>query len=213
MIVFGLTGGIGSGKSTVAEMLVTRGAVLIDADEVAHHVVEVGRPAYGRVVNRFGDKVVAPDGSIDRGRLAAAVFNERAALDDLEAIVHPEVRSEISARIAGESGSDHVVVVDIPLLVEKGVPEDYRLAGVLVIDAPADIALERLVNLRQMDPTDAAARIANQATRSERIARADFVIMNMGTLGELTEMVRRAWEWMQRLRVEAEGPDPVAGGS
>ena len=213
MIVIGLTGGIGSGKSTVAEMLVTRGAVLIDADEVAHHVVEAGRPAYGRVVDRFGDKVVSPDGSIDRGRLAAAVFNERAALADLEAIVHPEVRSEISARIAGESGSDHVVVVDIPLLVEKGVPEDYRLAGVLVIDAPADIALERLVNLRQMDRTDAAARIANQATRSERIARADFVIMNMGTLGELTEMVGRAWEWMQRLRVEAEGPDPVAGSS
>ena len=213
MIVIGLTGGIGSGKSTVAEMLVTRGAVLIDADEVAHHVGEAGRPAYARVVDRFGEKVVAPDGSIDRGRLAAAVFHERAALADLEAIVHPEVRSEISARIAGESGSDHVVVVDIPLLVEKGVPEDYRLAGVLVIDAPADIALERLVNLRQMDRTDAAARIANQATRSERIARADFVIMNMGTLGELTEMVRRAWEWMQRLRGEAEGPDPVAGGS
>jgi dephospho-CoA kinase len=209
MIVIGLTGGIGSGKSTVAEMLVTRGAVLIDADEVAHHVVEAGRPAYARVVDRFGEKVVAPDGSIDRGRLAAAVFNERAALADLEAIVHPEVRSEISARIAGESGSDHVVVVDIPLLVEKGAPEDYRLAGVLVIDAPADIALERLVKLRQMDRTDAEARIANQATRSERIARADFVIMNMGTLGELTEMVRRAWEWMQRLRVEAEGP----GGS
>jgi len=213
MIVIGLTGGIGSGKSTVAQMLAERGAVLIDADEVAREVVAAGRPAHAKVVERFGEKAVSQDGSIDRGRLAAAVFNDPAALADLESIVHPEVRSEIGARIDAESGGDHVIVVDIPLLVEKGAPDSYRLTGVLVVDAPADIALERLVNLRSMDRSDAEARIANQATRSERIARADFVIMNMGTLDELTEMVRRAWEWIERLRVEAGGRDPVAGNS
>jgi len=213
MIVIGLTGGIGSGKSTVAQMLAERGAVLIDADEVAREVVAAGRPAHAKVVERFGEKAVSQDGSIDRGRLAAAVFNDPAALADLESIVHPEVRSEIGARIDAESGGDHVIVVDIPLLVEKGAPDSYRLTGVLVVDAPADIALERLVNLRSMDRSDAEARIANQATRSERIARADFVIMNMGTLDELTEMVRRAWEWIERLRVEAGGRNPVAGNS
>jgi dephospho-CoA kinase len=211
MIVIGLTGGIGSGKSTVAQMLVERGAVLIDADEIAHEVLEAGRPAHSQVVELFGERVVAQDGNVDRARLAAVVFNDAAALADLEAIVHPEVRSEIGSRIAGESGSDHVVVVDIPLLLEKGDPDGYHLAGVLVVDAPADIALERLVNLRRMDRSDAESRIARQATRSERIARADFVIMNTGTLDELTEMVRRAWEWMQRLRVAPESPERAGG--
>jgi dephospho-CoA kinase len=213
MIVIGLTGGIGSGKSTVARMLVQRGAVLIDADEVAHDVVGVGRPAYRKVVERFGESVAAPDGSIDRAALASVVFNDAAALADLEAIVHPEVRSEIGARIAAESGSEHVVVVDIPLLIEKGDPDGYRLAGVLVVDSPLDIAVERLVNLRRMDRSDAKARIARQATRSERIGRADFVIMNMGTLEELEEMVRRAWEWIERLRVEGPDGDRPAGGT
>jgi len=211
MIVIGLTGGIGSGKSTVARMLVQHGAVLIDADEIAHDVVGAGRPAYREVVERFGESVVVPDGSIDRAALAAVVFNDAAALADLEAIVHPEVRSEIGARIAAESGSEHVVVVDIPLLFEKSDPDDYRLAGVLVVDSPLDMAVERLVNLRGMDRSDATARIARQAARSERIGRADFVIMNMGTLEELQEMVRRAWEWMERLRVEGADGDRPAG--
>jgi dephospho-CoA kinase len=213
MIVIGLTGGIGSGKSTVAKMLVQRGAVLIDADEVAHDVVGAGGPAYRKVVERFGESVAAPDGSIDRAALAAVVFNDAAALADLEAIVHPEVRSEIGSRIAAESGSEHVVVVDIPLLIEKGDPDGYRLAGVLVVDSPLDIAVERLVNLRRMDRSDAKARIARLAARSERIGRADFVIMNMGTLEELQEMVRRAWEWIERLRVEGADGDRPAGGT
>jgi dephospho-CoA kinase len=213
MIVIGLTGGIGSGKSTVARMLVQHGAVLIDADEIAHDVVGAGRPAYREVVARFGESVLAPEKSIDRAALAAVVFNDAAALADLEAIVHPEVRSEIGARIAAESGSEHVVVLDIPLLFEKGEPDDYRLAGVLVVDSPLDMALERLVNLRGMDRSDATARIARQAARSERIGRADFVIMNMGTLEELQEMVRRAWEWMERLRVESADGDRPAGGT
>ena len=205
MIVVGLTGGIGSGKSTVAAMLAERGAVLIDADELAREVVEPGRPAYAKVVERFGAGVVVPDGSLDRPALAAVVFNDPAALADLDAIVHPEVRAEITTRLAAESGGDDIVVLDVPLLVEGAGPDQYGLSGVLVVDAPEDVALERLVNLRHMDRSDAEARIANQASRSERVARADFVIMNMGTLDELEEMVGRAWDWIEGLRWAAAG--------
>jgi dephospho-CoA kinase len=182
MIVVGLTGGIGSGKSTVAGLLVGRGAVLIDADEVAREVVEPGRPAYAKVVGRFGGGVVAADGSLDRSVIAAIVFDDPESLAELNAIVHPDVRAEIANRLASLSGSEPVVVVDIPLLVEDGGPDPYGLAGVIVVDAPRDLVLERLVNLRRTDRSDAEARIASQASRSERIARADFVIMNTGTL-------------------------------
>jgi dephospho-CoA kinase len=205
MIVIGLTGGIGSGKSTVAAMLVERGAVLIDADEVAREVVEPGRPAYAKVVERFGAGVVTADGSLDRPALAAIVFADPEALAYLDAIVHPEVRAEVAARLSSESSSDQVVVLDIPLLVEDEDRDRYGLAGVLVVDAPLDLVLERLVNRRHMVRSDAEARIANQASRSERLAEADFVIMNMGTLDELEEMVRRAWVWIKRLQAESRG--------
>jgi dephospho-CoA kinase len=202
MIVIGLTGGIGSGKSTVAGMLVERGAVLIDADEVAREVVEPGRAAHAKVVERFGDDVVAADGCLDRAAIAAIVFDDPRALADLNAIVHPEVRADIATRLASLSGGDHVVVLDIPLLVEGGTPDRFGLTGVLVVDAPVDLVLERLVNRRQMDRSDAEARIANQAGRLERVARADFVIMNAGTLDELEEKVTGAWAWIERLRAE-----------
>ena len=211
MIVVGLTGGIGSGKSTVAGLLVGRGAVLIDADEVAREVVEPGRPAYAKVVGRFGGGVVAADGSLDRSVIAAIVFDDPESLAELNAIVHPEVRAEIANRLASLSGSEHVVVVDIPLLVDGG-PDPYGLAGVIVVDAPRDLVLERLVDRRQMDRSDAEARIASQASRSERIARADFVIMNTGTLEELAETVERAWDWIGRLAAEAAAGDGHSAG-
>ncbi|MGA3216038.1 MAG: dephospho-CoA kinase [Acidimicrobiales bacterium] len=200
MIVVGLTGGIGSGKSTVASMLVARGALLIDADEVAREVVEPGWPAHAKVVERFGDEVVAPDGSLNRQALAKIVFDDPVALAELEAIVHPAVRDEIATRLAAKASGDHLVVLDIPLLFEAGGIDQYGLSGVLVVDAPLDVVLERLVNLRHMARADAEARIANQAGRSERIAGADFVIMNMGTLDELEEMASRAFSWMAHLR-------------
>jgi len=205
MIVIGLTGGIGSGKSAVGARLVDRGAVLIDADEIAREVVEPGRGAYAKVVDRFGEDVVASDGRLDREAIASIVFNDPEALADLNAIVHPEVGGEIAARLAAEADGDHVVVVDIPLLVEGGHSESYGFAGVLVVDAPVDLALERLVTARRMDRSDAEARIANQASRDERIRQADFVIMNMGTLAELDEMVERAWAWIEGLKAEAGG--------
>jgi dephospho-CoA kinase len=205
MIVIGLTGGIGSGKSTVAGLLVERGAVLIDADELAREVLEPGLPAYAKVVEHFGDDVVLPDASLDRSAIAAKVFDDPQALAELNAIVHPEVRAEIATRLASEENKDAVVVVDIPLLVESGSSDLYGLAGVLVVDAPLEVVIERLVNRRQMSRADAEARIANQATRTERIEKADFVIMNMGTLDELEEMVTRAWRWVERLRADAAG--------
>jgi len=213
MIVFGLTGGIGSGKSTVAAMLTQRGAVLIDADEIAREVVEPGRPAHDKVVERFGGDVVAPDGRLDRQALAATVFRDPVCLADLESIVHPEVRGEIASRLRTESSSDSVVVLELPLFVEKKEAESYGLCGVLVVDAPLDLALERLVDLRQMDRADAEARIAKQTGRLERIASADFVIMNMGTLEELEEMTGRAWAWMECLRDAAKGTEADRGGT
>ena len=203
MIVVGLTGGIGSGKTYVGARLVERGAVLIDADVLAREVVEPGRPAYGRVVERFGSEVVAPDGKLDRAAIAAIVFNDAQALADLNAIVHPEVGVEIAARLATESAGDHVVVLDIPLLVEAGNAERYPFDGVLVVDAPVDLVLDRLVSVRGMERADAEARIANQASREERIRAADFVIMNMGSFEELDEMVARAWAWIEGLQAEA----------
>jgi dephospho-CoA kinase len=212
MIVVGLTGGIGSGKSTVAALLVERGAVLIDADEAAREVVKPGRPAYAKLVERFGAGVVAPDGNLDRSAMAAIVFGDPESMAELNAIVHPEVRAEIANRLASLSGSEHVVVLDIPLLVEHGGQDPYGLAGVIVVDAPLDLVLERLVNRRQMDRSDAEARIATQASRPERMARADFVIANTGTLEELEEMVGRAWAWIEHLAAHAAGDEGHSAG-
>jgi dephospho-CoA kinase len=144
--------------------------------------------------------------------IAAIVFDDPESLAELNAIVHPDVRAEIANRLASLSGSEPVVVVDIPLLVEDGGPDPYGLAGVIVVDAPRDLVLERLVNLRRTDRSDAEARIASQASRSERIARADFVIMNTGTLEELAEVVERAWDWIGRLAAEAAAGDGHSAG-
>lgn len=206
MIAIGLTGGIGSGKSTVAALLVERGAVLIDADRLAREVVEPGRPAYDQIRARFGDGVVASDGSIDRPALAAVVFADEAARRDLNGIVHPEVGREMLTRLAALAGTDHVVVLDIPLLAEGG-RDRYPVSGVLVVDCPVEVAIERLVRDRQMSPDEAEARVAAQASRADRVALADFVILNTGSLAELAEMVDLAWSWMTRLAAEPAGGD------
>jgi len=200
VITIGLTGGIGSGKSTVAAMLVGRGAVLVDADLLAREAVEPGTEGYRRVVERFGPGVLLGDGAIDRARLAEVVFADPGALADLNGIVHPEVGRLMLERVAERSASDDVVVLDVPLLVEAGGRERYGMAGVLVVDTPVDVAVERLVSVRGMAPEDAERRVAAQASREDRIAQADFVIVNVGTLDELAEMVSRAWDWMQALR-------------
>lgn len=203
MILVGLTGGIGSGKSTVSSLLAAKGAVIVDADAITRELQQPGQPVLASIEERFGPDVLAADGTLDRGRLAGIVFNDPAALADLNGIVHPAVGAEIARRIEAERASDHVVVLDIPLLVEGG---RYRTAGVLVVDTPVDVAVGRLVRFRQMDEADARARIGRQATRKQRLAAADRVIDNSGDPDALAAQVDDAWKWMQSLPPEPAAP-------
>lgn len=187
-------------------MLVARGAHLIDADVIAREVLEPGLPAFARVVETFGTDVLSRDGRLDRAELARRVFSDPSARSELNAIVHPEVEREILERLSELSGGDEVVVLDLPLLAESG-RGHYPVSGVLVVDCPLDLALERLVTQRRMTREDAEARAAAQATRKERARLADFIIMNMGTLAELSEMVSLAWEWVGTLRGGPTAPD------
>ncbi len=206
MLVVGLTGGIGSGKSTVSSLLETRGAVVIDADVLAREAVAPGGPAYEGVVSRFGTGILGPDGSVDRPRLAEVVFSDPASLGDLNRLVHPHVREAIAGRLAELAGSDRVVVLDIPLLAERR-REAYPLAGVIVVDAPPEVALRRLVESRGMTVEQARARMAVQSSRDERLALADFVIDNSGDRAHLEAEVDRAWTWVQGLAGLAGGQD------
>ena len=199
MLVVGLTGGIGSGKSTVSEMLAARGAVVIDADEVAHLVVEPGGRAYQAVVDRFGMEVVGADGRLDRSALAGLVFADPAARSDLNAIVHPAVGEVMAQRVESESKKDDVVILDIPLLVESASHQRPAMAGIVVVDCPPEVALRRLVESRGMSEDQVRARMEAQATRDERLARADYVIDNSGSLQDLTIQVDRCWSWIQGL--------------
>jgi dephospho-CoA kinase len=196
VILVGLTGGIGSGKSTVSALLARRGAVIIDADAIVRELQQAGTPVFAAIVDRFGSGVVAPDGSLDRQALADLVFRDKAALADLNGIVHPAVGVEMRRRMEAQVGTDAVVVLDVPLLVEGG---RHHTAGVLVVDAPVDVAVARLVAQRGMSEADARARVAHQASREQRLAQADHVIDNAGTLADLEAAVDRAWAWMRTL--------------
>jgi dephospho-CoA kinase len=191
MEVVGLTGGIGSGKSTVARMLADRGAVIVDADVLAREAVAPGRPGHGAVVGRFGAGVVGEDGSLDRRALAGLVFDDPSALADLNAIVHPPVRTAIEARLAELEGSDSVVVLVIPLLVESG--RSYGESAVVVVDCPEEVALRRLVEGRAMDEADARRRMAAQIPRADRLAAADIVLDNSGSPEDLARQVSELW--------------------
>ena len=187
----GLTGGIGSGKSTVAAMLAERGAVVVDADRLAREAVAVGTDGYRAVVDRFGPDVLAGDGALDRRALAGVVFDDPRALADLNAIVHPPVRAAIAERVAELTGTDAVVVLEIPLLVESG--RSYGASQVIVVDCPEDVAVARLAEGRGMHAADARRRIAAQASREERLAAADVVIDNSGSLDDLRRQVDAVW--------------------
>ena len=196
MVVIGLTGGIGSGKSAVAEFFSELGAVVVDADDLAREVVLPGAPAHAAVVERFGPAVVGADGAIDRPALAAVVFEDAAALDDLNAIVHPAVDEALAQRLADADRLGRVVVAVIPLLVEI----DWQGAdAVVVVDCPEDVAVRRLVADRGMAEDDARRRIAAQVGRADRLARADRVIVNDGTWDDLRTEVEATWSWIQTL--------------
>ena len=191
MLVAGLTGGIGSGKSTVAALLAARGAVVVDADRLARDVVAPGTPGYRAVVDRFGPGVVGADGSVDRRALAGLVFEDPEALAELNAIVHPLVRAGIADRLDDLAGTDSVVVLEIPLLVESG--RSYGASVVIVVDCPEDVALQRLVAGRGMDEADARRRMAAQVSRADRLAAADIVLDNSGSLADLERRADELW--------------------
>lgn len=192
MHLVGLTGGIGSGKSTVARLLAERGAVVVDADQVAREVVEPGEPALAEIAERFGAGVL-DDGRLDRPALAAIVFGDEDARRDLEAITHPRIGERIATRI-GEAqaaeeadGRTRVVVVDHPLLVESGSASGY--ATVIVVEAPVEVRVQRLVEHRGMAEEDARARIAAQADDATRRAAATHVVDNSGEPEDLAPQV------------------------
>lgn len=189
MLRIGLTGGIGSGKSTVAVLLAARGAVVVDADRIAREVVEPGTPGLAAVVAAFGDDVVTADGALDRPALAAVVFADPEARARLDGIVHPLVR-ERAVELMADLPQDAVVVQDVPLLVETGQAGAFDL--VLVVQADLETRVERLIE-RGMTEEDARARIAAQATDEQRRAVADVVLDNSGTPEELAEQVDRFW--------------------
>jgi len=199
MLKVGLTGGIGSGKSWVSARLASHGAVVVDADLLAREVVAGGSPGFERVVARFGPQVVGPDGRLDRQALGRRVFADDADLADLNAIVHPLVGERASTLIEqAELAGVPMVVHDVPLLVENGLANSYDV--VVVVDAPVEVQLSRLVRDRGMSRADALARIAQQSTRDVRLAAADEVLDNGGTLDELADQVDLLW---QRLRARA----------
>lgn len=189
MLRIGLTGGIGSGKSTVSALLADRGAVIVDADRIAREVVEPGTPGLRAVVEEFGDRVLAADGSLDRAALAAVVFADPEARRRLDGIVHPLVRARAAERAAA-APPDAVVVHDVPLLVETGQASSYDL--VLVVEADAATRVARLVQ-RGLTAEDARSRMAAQATDEQRRAVADVVLDNSGTVELLAAQVDRFW--------------------
>jgi dephospho-CoA kinase len=194
MLLVGLTGGIGSGKSTVSAALAARGAVVIDADAIVHELQAPGQPVLAAMVERFGDGILHDDGSLDRKAVAAMVFGDAAALKDLGDIVHPGVRDEIFRRVVEQDPTDNVVVLDIPLLTESGWE---GLIGTIVVDLDPDIAVQRLVEFRDFDEADARARIAKQASREERLAKAAIVIDNSGTPADLEPQIEACWAWIE----------------
>jgi dephospho-CoA kinase len=198
--VVGLTGGIASGKSSVAVLLAARGAVIIDADVLAREVVSVGTPLLRRVADRFGDAVLAPDGSLDRAALGRIVFADPDARRDLEALIHPAVRQRAAELQAG-APDGAVVVHVIPLLVETG--QAGRFDQVVVVDVPESTQVERLRGRDGVDAEAAAARMAAQASRAERLAAADIVIDNSGSHADLVHEVDNAWR-----RLQASHPKP-----
>ncbi len=196
MLRVGLTGGIGSGKSTVSRRLAELGATVIDSDVLAREVVEPGTPGLEAIRAAFGPAVIAADGRLDRPALGAIVFADAGLRGVLNGIVHPLVRARAAA-IAAAAPADAVVVQDVPLLVETGMTQDFDI--VLVVDAPEDERIARLASSRGMSAQDARARMAAQASRDERLAAADFVLDNSGSEPDLTAHVDHLWPQLQRL--------------
>jgi dephospho-CoA kinase len=196
VLVVGLTGGIGAGKSTVASLLAARGAVVVDADEVARAVVEPGQPALAKLVERFGPGILDADGRLDRPALAKVAFADDGSRRDLEAITHPAINDEFGRRVA-ESPGDAIVVLDVPLLAESAQARARGHEAVIVVEAPREIRLARL-EARGVDRADAEARMAAQADDDERRRIATHVVDNSGDRASLQRRVDEVWADLQR---------------
>ncbi len=190
MLVVGLTGGVGAGKSTVSGLLADHGAVIVDADAIAHAVVEPGTSGFQQIIDAFGDEVLYYDGMLDRKALAALVFRDDVARKQLEGIIHPLVRQQ-SDLMTALAEDDAIVVHDVPLLAETGRLDPYDV--IVVVDAPENVRISRLLQSRGWDASTAQARINAQANREDRLAIADEVILNTGDLGELKDQVDQLW--------------------
>ncbi|NLA35128.1 MAG: dephospho-CoA kinase [Actinobacteria bacterium] len=190
MLLVGLTGGIGSGKTTVSAALAELGAVVIDADAIVKELQSPGQPVLEAMVERFGGGILFADGTMNRQAVADIVFGDDDALADLGRIVHPKVSEEILRRVTEQEHSDNIVVLDIPLLTESGWE---GMVGTIVVDLDEAVAVERLVEFRGFAAEDARARMAKQATRAQRRAGAWIVIDNSGTVEELLAEVDAAW--------------------
>ncbi|HSN10667.1 MAG TPA: dephospho-CoA kinase [Propionibacteriaceae bacterium] len=206
-VVVGLTGGIASGKSTVAKLLEARGAVVVDADVLAREVVAKGEPLLDLVAQRFGSAVLTPDGSLDRAALGRIVFADERARKDLEAMIHPAVRRR-AEQLEAEASDGSVVVHVIPLLVETGQSDRFDL--VVVVDADEATQLTRMRARDALDEPQARARIAAQATREDRLAVADVVVDNSGTPEHLEAQVDALWRRLTRAGRPDRGDRPSA---
>ena len=197
MLLLGLTGGIGSGKSTVSAEFARRGAIVIDADLVVRELQSPGGAVLAAMVEHFGDTILSADGTLNRQAVADIVFNDPEQLKALNAIVHPKVGAEIDGRIEAERDTENVVILDVPLLVES---KAYETEGIIVVDTDPEIAVERLVESRGFKADDARARMKLQATREERRAVAAFIVPNDGSQEELMTHIDKCWDWIQMKR-------------
>jgi dephospho-CoA kinase len=204
VLLVGLTGGIGAGKSTVSVLLAEHGAVIVDADRIARDLQAPGSPVLDRMAARFGRHIIRHDGSLDRAAVAAIVFGDsddaKRALADLNGIVHPAMQHEIERQIGAQADTDRIVVLDFPLLGEN--PRD-GIAATVVVDVDVEVAVQRLVDFRGMDETDARNRVTSQISREERLARATHVIDNSGDLDALRDQVDSLWAELVALRDHA----------
>tara|TARA_Y100000748_G_scaffold270692_1_gene243527 strand:- start:222 stop:854 length:633 start_codon:yes stop_codon:yes gene_type:complete len=203
VVEIAITGGIGSGKTTVAKLIVSRGAVLVDADEIVKDLQRPGGKVFNSIVEIYGNEILLGDGELDRQKIAEIVFNDEGELSKLNDIVHPAVGEEMGIRRKQAIKGGSVVLVDIPLMItpegELG-REEYKLFdGIIVVDCKIETAVLRLVQQRGFDEKDARARIAKQATPKQRREFADFLIDNNGAEESLSKQIEKCWEWVHSL--------------
>jgi dephospho-CoA kinase len=195
MKLIGLTGAIGSGKSSVSALFARKGAIIIDGDGIAKQLQQKGSPTLQKLVDEFGD-ILLESGELDRAKVAQMVFGDADMLKRLNAIMHPAIGVEILRQIELNMATDNVVVLDMPLLVEN--PRD-GMSGLVVVDVEPEVAISRLVQFRNMNEEDARRRMANQASREDRLKVADRVIDNSGKPEDLTAQVDDVWDWFATL--------------